>query len=1144
MAPVITYIAEAIVEYLGVDFAAMDAAELVVEAVLYAAVAYGVYSTMSHGPQNLGQLNNGKLSMFRDATPDRRVCYGIQRLSGPVIFAHSQSKPSSDANEFLNLIIALCEGPIDSINNVYFDSWTAITGSGYNVLNPFAGWVNPVKNIGDTSQSVDFEMKALMPEIWTDNCLLNGIAYLYVRLQYNSSVFTSGLPNINAVVFGKQCVDPRTNSASFTENPAVILLDYLTTMGIPSGSAMATQDSGASAFEINMASFIEAANICDELVLSATSSYSYIQQNISGSYYEPRYVCDYSFLTSDTPETTIENILTSCYGTLTYSSGQFVLRVGAYRAPFITLNEDDLSGNIKVIVNSSLADYFNAVEGTYTSGEDPNTSSFQAADFVEVTSSYYQNTLDHGVQYYLDIQLPATNYMSAARRLAKIQLLDSRNDMVITYPCKLSGLQLVPGDFVYVNNVRFGWTNLLCQVTAMKVSQTTGVELTLKEGSPDVYDWFIDDANIVNYLQNKTNLPTPFTVNPPTGFVATEYTTRTLDGTIVTQVQLNWDDFSDGNIAAIELQYKKASASTWIALGSFSNSAQNFTTITVDAGVPYQFQAALINTAGAVSAWAESDVTPLGILIPPSAPYAITFTGTTLPPALAASWVNNPADTDYAGTRLYLSYTASFVDSPPDPTTESFFVGTINGDLWNHIPNTTDPCFAAPNLPPSSASFPGSYKLALVNINSTGLTSSFSSASVSILTTGSYAPVDPITSIQLYEWSSSQPPNPPNIINPPGWSINIPVAGANEALWTIIGQQQSGSLVAPWSTPARMGGTITWYTATMPTGTGVGVGDIWFDPTDNYKMYRYDGVNWIYINKLVTQPDFGTGILPLAYGLVLPTLPTGSFPSGSLFFDLTDSNLYRTLDGNTWTAAVSGTLITSGSISSDQILANTITAGQIAAGSITATLVGANQIITSDANILSASISDASISSINAGKITAGTITAAVQLNAASLQAGKISVDSAFYNELDPTKTFPPFPVQMGGYGPQAVSHLSPYTKSLMTFSGWSNGASSSYTTTAFGKSSTLFNFNFQAFYSVGDTQNQTLFMYQVNSGSWITPAQIVVGVGNNNFGNGIQTITGLSGYDYVNFGLGYKSIGASDVTLQYSQLIVEAYNI
>ena len=89
---------------------------------------------------------------------------------------------------------------------------------------------------------------------------LRGRCYTAFRLFYQKDLFPS-MPQIDALVRGKLLLDPRTGLTKWSDNAALCIFDYLRgTDGWQMGIAPA---------EISSASFIAAANACDEQVQTA-----------------------------------------------------------------------------------------------------------------------------------------------------------------------------------------------------------------------------------------------------------------------------------------------------------------------------------------------------------------------------------------------------------------------------------------------------------------------------------------------------------------------------------------------------------------------------------------------------------------------------------------------------------------------------------------------------------------------------------------------------------------------------------------------------------------------------------------------------------------------------------------------------------
>lgn len=606
--------------------------------IVYGALIYAAYSTFKSatgGFSGLAQSAGSKLSMFRDPVPAQRVVYGTQRLSGPIIFAQTVSKAASDKNEYLDIIVALAGHEVNAINEVYLGDNYANTAGGTS-LAPYNSYLTINRMLGSPTSSVNAAVQSIVGAgVWTANHKLQGIAAIHARLEFNQDIYQSGIPNISCVVQGKKIYDPRSSTTTFSENPALIVRDYL------------LNELGATAAEVDDTAIITAANICDEMVPAY------------GVATEKRYTCNYSFLTSEKPAKILENILTSCYGKLVYTNGKFVVKVGAYVTPTLTLQEDDMRGGLTVITKNSISDAYNGVKGLYTEGSNAS-SSFLPADFVSVTSSYYQYVEDNGFQNFVDIELPATIYQTTARRLAKLNLLDSRQNLTCQGQFKIGAMKLVAGDFVYLNNSRMGWALKPFEVTQLDVTSDLGVDLSLREAASAIYDWVDADADVIKDLSPNTNLPDPFAVPGPTGFTATELVSTGSDGSITSQAQVSWSSLGTGSVSSIELEYKKSSATGYSGLGIVGTSATSIITPTVQNGLTYNFRGRSIAYSGVRSSWSSASLVITGDIAAPSAPTGFSVASSNGCNLLAWN-ANTEADIDTYD--LYRSTTNNFSTS-------------------------------------------------------------------------------------------------------------------------------------------------------------------------------------------------------------------------------------------------------------------------------------------------------------------------------------------------------------------------------------------------------------------------------------------------------------------------------------------------
>lgn len=477
-------------------------------------------------------IGSNPLVMTRNPIANRRVIYGTGRYSGPMLFANV----SGSENKYLHIIIALAGHEVEEISGTFWfdDKQVDVPYPGNNTTHPtYAPHVLLNKHRGEAGQTADGQLLSDIPGLWTTSHKLEGIAYIMVRLSYDPQVFPGGIPNITALVRGKKCYDPRDSSTAFTQNPALALRDYLTdtTYGMRATSA-----------EIDDASFIAAANICDESVAIATSftescditsgdrrivtsdtssifpglavsgtgiaAGAVVESvDVDGAYFtidrdptatntsvtvsfgdaEPRYSINGAFETDAQPATVIEYILATMAGSLVYVGGKWVLKAGAYETPTVSLDEDDLRGALTVKTRDSIKDTWNGVKGTFSNPVE----NYQLTDFKGVNNATYV-TEDDG-ELWRDVTMPFVTSHSLAQRLAKIELERARRDITVTMQCKLTALKVQAGDTVAITNAREGWTGKPFVVTnltfAVADDLTVGCDLALRETDPTIFDF-------------------------------------------------------------------------------------------------------------------------------------------------------------------------------------------------------------------------------------------------------------------------------------------------------------------------------------------------------------------------------------------------------------------------------------------------------------------------------------------------------------------------------------------------------------------------------------------------------------------------------------------------------------------------------
>ena len=426
------------------------------------------------------------------------------------------------------------------------------------------------KHLGSDIQSADADMVTEIPD-WTTDHRLSGIAYLYVTLKYDADVFPNGIPNISAEIKGKKILDFRSGSTAFSNNPALVLYDYLTDTRFGLGTPTSN---------IDTTSFTTVANIADEDIALAAGGT------------ENRYECN-GVITSDVqPMTAIDDISGSMLGILSYTNGKFNLSGGKYVAPTITLDEDDFRGGITINTKQSRRDLFNTAKGVFTSPE----SDWQPTDYPMVTSSTFV-TEDNNETIFGEIDLPFTTSSTMAQRIAKVALFKNRQQIVVSAPCKFNAFTLQVGDTVNITNSRLGFSSKVFQVadwTFNSKANDFGIDLVLQETSADVWDW---NAEETSFALDNTNLPTFQTTSAPS--VSVSDILKSYSGIITTEVNIECTS-SSGTTNEFEVEYRNTSTDTdYISLGKSKNN--RFSILDAEDGMTYEIRARSINAFNVAS---------------------------------------------------------------------------------------------------------------------------------------------------------------------------------------------------------------------------------------------------------------------------------------------------------------------------------------------------------------------------------------------------------------------------------------------------------------------------------------------------------------------------------------------------------------
>ena len=533
----------------------------------------------------IGGSNRGYQTTAIGTALDHQIIYGKVRVGGARIY----DEATGSTNEYLHRIIAVAGHEIQSFDEIYInDELATLDGSG-NVTSPskYNGKVRIKLHLGASDQAADSTLVSESAH-WTSEHRLRGIAYMYIRLQFDADVFPNGIPEITATVSGKKVYDPRTSTTVWSDNPALCLRDYLTSSyGIAEDTA-----------NIDDTLVIASANVCDET------------NTIAGT---TRYTCNGAFTTASTPYDMINALLTSMDGSLWYAQGKWRMKPAYWTAPVLDLNEDDLRSSVSVSTRHSRRNNFNTVKGTFR-GEESN---WQTTDYPQVTNVAFVDA-DNGQESVADVDLPFTDNSIEARRIARISLERNRQQLTVSASFGLKTLQVQVGDNIRLTNSRFGWTNKEFEVIAWSFGLTDGLDLqtqmTLRETAESVYDE-VDDG--VVYERDNTTLPNPFDGLAITNLSVGGGGRTQSDGTFLSSAILSWDAVDNAFVSHYEVEWKPSADSSYSSTTTTENSIE--LSPIIDA-VEYVFRVRAVTVLGNGGAISSIVYTVAGDTTAPNAP--------------------------------------------------------------------------------------------------------------------------------------------------------------------------------------------------------------------------------------------------------------------------------------------------------------------------------------------------------------------------------------------------------------------------------------------------------------------------------------------------------------------------------------------
>jgi hypothetical protein len=394
-----------------------------------------------------------------------------------------------------------------------------------NVLNPV---VRVRKHLGTPNDPVDANLHAALGDRWPETAVLRGLCYTIITLDLNHPEFQSGIPPIHAVIRGKKLYDPRDGQTRWSQNPALVIRDYLTgpLCGVPAADLPAAQ-------------FITAANVCDEASPTGGARYT-----LNGT------------VTSDQGQASVlESMTQAMAGGLVATTWD--VYAGKYVAPVAALLQSDIVGGLSVTPGVSDASIYNGVKGQYIGPENK----YVQTDFKPYQNSVYRE--NDGRDLYNNLDFPFTDSLQRVTNLARIFTEDQRNGFTIRAEFSLKAWPLKVGQRITFTSAVLGHNAKVFRITDKSYSPTSAVQLTLKEDAASIWDYA--DATVVDSTPN-TDLPDPWKIDAPASLSCTSGEAallRQADGATVPRILVSWPAMAQPNGVQVEVEWRAIQSTTW-----------------------------------------------------------------------------------------------------------------------------------------------------------------------------------------------------------------------------------------------------------------------------------------------------------------------------------------------------------------------------------------------------------------------------------------------------------------------------------------------------------------------------------------------------------------------------------------------------
>jgi hypothetical protein len=560
------------------------------------------------GTNSFDDFERGLLINKQSNDSNIPVIYGERLTGGTRVFMET----SGTDNTYLYMAIVMAEGEINDITEIRVDdkivTWASdltdgteveVNSSDSNFYKDSTSLIRIEPHFGSDGQSASTLLSTLTN--WTSNHKLSGLCYLAIRFKWNSDAFT-GVPKVQAKIQGKKIKTYNASlveqSPSYSTNPAWCLLDYLTNERYGKGLTNA---------EINLQSFYDASLVCETQVTpySGGDDINIFDTNVA----------------LDTSRNIIDNVrelIKGCRGYLPYASGKYSLVIETTGTATITFTEDDILGGYSLSTPSKNEKYNRVIVGFVNPDRNYQVDEVQwpPVDDSGLPSADQHETMksaDGGFLLEGRFQFTTLTNQYQAEEMAEVILRRSREALALGITVNLNAYELTIGDIVNITHSSLGFSAKPFRVLGMTFNEDFTVALSLIEHQNSHYTWATKtQASTIP----TTNLPNPFTIQPPASVTLNDQLIEYNDGTVIVALDVTIGASTDSFVDYYQVEYKKSTDSDYIIYAQ--GSGLNHRVLNVIDQETYDVRVKAVNTLGVSSTYVTASRTIIGAILPPA----------------------------------------------------------------------------------------------------------------------------------------------------------------------------------------------------------------------------------------------------------------------------------------------------------------------------------------------------------------------------------------------------------------------------------------------------------------------------------------------------------------------------------------------